>query len=260
MLLWIVSDLHLELTRGWDLPPVGARPAHDVMVVAGDLVTRMERGVDWLAERLDDRPVIYVPGNHEFYGCDIDRTVEKARDAARGTSIHVMQNDVCAIGGVTFVGATFWTDFALFGDVGLAMIRAGMAMNDYRKIRRGDYRYRLRPHDTLERNRLSRLFFAEAISTATTEKIVAVTHHGPAPEAAKAGTERNPLGSAYVNSDCARLLSGIDMWIYGHTHETRAFEAHGATVVTNAKGYGPWPPQTSEWENRNFDPGYVVEI
>jgi hypothetical protein len=35
----------------------------------------MERGVAWLLERVTDRPVIYVPGNHEFYGCDIDRTV-----------------------------------------------------------------------------------------------------------------------------------------------------------------------------------------
>jgi hypothetical protein len=31
------------------------------MVVAGDLITRMERGVQWLAERLPERPVVYVP-------------------------------------------------------------------------------------------------------------------------------------------------------------------------------------------------------
>src|SRR5258708_5300675 len=85
VLLWEVSDLHLELTRGWDLPSAGARPKFDVMVVAGDLIPRMERGVAWLRERVPDRPVIYVPGNHEGYGGDVDRTVEKAKPAPEGS-------------------------------------------------------------------------------------------------------------------------------------------------------------------------------
>ena len=46
VLLWILSDLHLELTRGWDLPSGDARPRFDVLVVAGDLIPRMERGVE----------------------------------------------------------------------------------------------------------------------------------------------------------------------------------------------------------------------
>ena len=71
----VVSDLHLELTRGWDLPSGGTRPRFDAMIVAGDLVPRMERGVAWLLERVPDRPVIYIAGNHEGYGCDVDRTV-----------------------------------------------------------------------------------------------------------------------------------------------------------------------------------------
>jgi hypothetical protein len=42
VLLWIVSDLHLVLTRGWDLPSGDARPRFHMLVVAGDLV--LERG------------------------------------------------------------------------------------------------------------------------------------------------------------------------------------------------------------------------
>ncbi|WPO42871.1 metallophosphoesterase [Tardiphaga sp. 42S5] len=60
MRIWILSDLHLESTRGWDLPPADARPQFDVLVVAGDLITRMERGVNGTVEifetkRDDDR-------------------------------------------------------------------------------------------------------------------------------------------------------------------------------------------------------------
>jgi hypothetical protein len=104
--IWILSDLHLELTRGWDLPSGAVRPGFDVLVVAGDLIPRMERGVKWLAQRVTDKPCIYLPGNHEPYGRDIDIDLEKARAAAVGTDVHVLQNDTVVIGGITFVGAT----------------------------------------------------------------------------------------------------------------------------------------------------------
>ena len=60
-------------TRDWDLPSGDARPTFDIMVVAGDLIPRAERGVRWLLESVSDRPVIYVMGNHESYGTDIAR-------------------------------------------------------------------------------------------------------------------------------------------------------------------------------------------
>ena len=117
MLLWILSDLHLEFTLGWELPSGDARPRFDVLVVAGDLIPRMERGVRWLLERVPDRPVIYVAGNHEGYGVDVDRTIKKAKEAALGSKIFVLQNDWIRLGDVTFAGATLWTDFDLFGDL-----------------------------------------------------------------------------------------------------------------------------------------------
>jgi 3',5'-cyclic AMP phosphodiesterase CpdA len=107
MRLWSLSDLHVEPTRGWDLPAANARPRFDVLVVAGDLIPRMERGVAWLRERVPDRPVIYVPGNHEGYGCDVDRTVEKAKRAAEGSKVFVLQNEAILLGNVTFAGVTF---------------------------------------------------------------------------------------------------------------------------------------------------------
>jgi hypothetical protein len=70
-----------------------ARPDFDALVVAGDLIPRAERGVKWLAERVTDRPVIFVPGNHEAYSADVERTVEKAREAAAGTTVRVLQNE-----------------------------------------------------------------------------------------------------------------------------------------------------------------------
>ncbi|QAU48843.1 metallophosphoesterase [Bradyrhizobium guangzhouense] len=259
MRLWPMSDLHLELTRGWDLPSGDARPDFDVMIVAGDLAPRMERGVAWLRERVQDRPVLYIPGNHEFYGCDIDRTVEKARATAAGTNIHVLQNDVFIIDDITFLGATMWTDFDLFDDPAYAMMVAGGVMNDYRKIRHGNYEFRLRPEHTLSRHLQSRDFIARELRKGG--RHVVISHHGPVPQAMKRGFERDISSAAYC-SDLRDLIreGAPELWIYGHTHESRDLEIRSTRLVSNAKGYGPWPGAQSSWDNPDFDDKLIIEI
>lgn len=258
MRLWILSDLHLEATRGWDLPSRNARPAFDVMIVAGDLVTRMERGARWLLARVTE-PIIYVAGNHEFWGCDVDRTVEKARLVAAGTNLHILQNNAVVINSVLFVGATLWTNFELFGNRDLAMRRAAEGMNDYHRIRKRRYVERLRPTDTLARHFESRDFIARATREARVDRTVVVTHHGCVRKAMKAGTETDILSAAYT-SDCSDLLENVDLWVYGHTHESRDFTVGRARIVSNSKGPGPWPPKQRGWDNMRFDPHYVIEI
>jgi predicted phosphodiesterase len=258
MRLWILSDLHLELTRGWDLPPVGARPDFDVLVVAGDLITRMERGVKWLLERVTDRPVVYVGGNHEFYGTDLDLSLEKARAAAAGTNVIVMENDKVQIDHVTFLGAVGWTDFNLLGDQERAMRVAGDVMNDYKKIRVDSYQRRLRPAHTLARHMETRAFLQRELSKPKTSHArVVVTHHGfHGVESVRRGHEHDLISAAY-SSDAA--IAGADLWLYGHTHERRDFVSHGR-VVTNAKGYGPPWNANETWENPGFNPNLVIEI
>jgi predicted phosphodiesterase len=259
VLLWILGDLHLELTRGWDLPAARARPDYDMLIIAGDLITRMERGVKWLLERVTDRPVLYVGGNHEAYGTDINRTLEKARQAAAGTNVHVLENNSITIDGVTFLGAVGWTDFNLLGNQERAMRTAGDVMNDYKKIRQATYTRRLRPTDTLARHIETRAFLERELSKAKTgQRRVVVTHHGfHGMESVRRGHEHDLISAAYA-SDAA--IEGADLWIYGHTHETKTFVAGGGTrVVTNSKGYGPWHSHEN-WENPDFDPYLTIEI
>jgi len=256
--LWILSDLHLELTRGWDLPAAGARPDYDVLVIAGDLITRMERGVKWIIARVTDRPVIYVGGNHESYGQDIDRDLMKARAAAADTNVFVMENDSVEIDGVTFLGAAGWTDFDLFGDPERAMRAAGEVMNDYNKIRIDNYSRRLRPAHTLARHKETRAFLQRELSKPTTGQArVVVTHHGfHGVESVRRGHEHDLISAAY-SSDAA--IEGADVWIYGHTHETKSIMVGNTLVVTNGKGYGPWRDGET-WENPDFNEHFVIEI
>jgi len=130
----------LELTRGWALPSAEARPDVDVLIVAGDLTPRAERGVRWLLDRVADRPVIYVMGNHEGYGCDLGWTLEKAKAAADGTNVRVLENETAQVGNVTFCGRRGVDDFALNGDPQSAMAVASDRMNDSKKIRIANYK------------------------------------------------------------------------------------------------------------------------
>ena len=277
MRLWTQSDLHVEPRRGWDLPAADARPCFDVLVVAGDLIPRMERGVAWLRERVPDRPVIYVPGNHESYGCDVDRTVEKAKEAAEGSKVFVLQNDAIRLGNVTFAGATLWTDFNLFGDRRRAMAVAADHMNDFRKIRISRYQDRFRPQHALARHLESRAFLETEMRKPRGGPLVVVTHHAPHSGRYFSRYQRERLSdeeilTAAYRSDLTSLmwpapnegtrnsLRPADLWIYGHTHESQDVTIGLTRVVSNAKGYGPWMPRHRTWDNARFDPNFVIEI
>jgi hypothetical protein len=72
---------------------------------------------------------VYVPGNHEFYGHDIDLTAEL--EAAAPENITVLSDDLLVLDGVRFLGSTLWTDFKLHGEgeAWFARERARRSMN-----------------------------------------------------------------------------------------------------------------------------------
>ena len=75
MSLHIFSDLHLEFAP-LEPPDIGA----DVVILAGDIHVQT-LGVGWAVETFR-RPVIYVPGNHEYYGGHFKNTLTKMKERA----------------------------------------------------------------------------------------------------------------------------------------------------------------------------------
>ena len=98
MKIHILSDLHTEFSD-FDPPETDA----DVVVLAGDIGVG-SGGIQWAARRYPKVPVIYVPGNHEFYGHDI-RDTEQSFDAV-SANIHVLSNSAHEFDGVRFLGST----------------------------------------------------------------------------------------------------------------------------------------------------------
>lgn len=250
MKLHVLSDLHLEFA------PFAPSPTDaDVVILAGDIGTRLS-GIRMARETFDGRPVVYVAGNHEYYGAAIPALTTKLRREALGTNVHLLENDAVVIDGVRFLGCTLWTDFALFGadDRHAAMLRAETGMNDFRKIRRSPRFGRLRAVDTLAFHRRSTAWLEAALAEPGPGPTVVVTHHAPHRRSVAAEYRGDPLAPAFV-SHLAPLFDGgrIDLWVHGHTHRQADYVERGVRVVSNQRGYPDEPAD-------RFDPGLVVEV
>ena len=144
MKIRVLSDLHLEFA-GWRPPPCD----EDVVVLAGD-IHEGRAGIAWARKYFRDRPIVYVPGNHEYYGRDLDELRNGLRESGRTHNVHVLDGDEVTIGGVRFLGATLWTDFELDGSdprtVERAMHRCQEGMADFQIIRRWGSTLRPRRH------------------------------------------------------------------------------------------------------------------
>ena len=105
MRLQIISDIHLELgERVFDF----SKP--DLLILAGDIHIG-QKGLVWILERIKHIPVIYVLGNHEYYKNSYPKLVHKIKQSANGTNVHILENESIILDGITFHGATLWTDF-----------------------------------------------------------------------------------------------------------------------------------------------------
>ncbi|WLH51300.1 metallophosphoesterase [Pseudomonas tolaasii] len=239
----ILSDLHIEF-EPYQPQPVDV----DLVILAGD-IHKGVRGVKWANEAFTS-PVIYVPGNHEYYGGHIDRTLEKMR-AASDSHVHVMDQDCFLFGGFRFLGVTSWTDYTATGDMSAAMALARNSMNDFKVIRVGERYRRLRPDDLIARNRLARGWLTAQLEIPFSGKTVVVTHHAPVPEVSGESADGGHLSASYTNN-WASLVGQSDFWIFGHTHCSVDTNLGGCRLVSNPKGY--------PMESTGFEPLKTIEI
>ncbi|MGO6992133.1 metallophosphoesterase [Rhizobium ruizarguesonis] len=255
MKLWVLSDLHLEFGQPFlQTPPADA----DVMICAGDVLDKgIVPSLQWLADTVAHAiPVVFVPGNHEFYSAFVQESIRDARDfAGRFPNIHFLENETVDIGGVRFIGGGLWTDFRLFGrNPQVTMSYAAHGMNDYKKIKFAKAPFRkFKPIDALRKHRETRDFIASRLREGTGLTTVVVTHHAPSPRAIDLGFRHDPLSACYA-SDLEDLLYevGPELWVHGHVHHRNDYMVGDTRVVSNPRGY-PGEPT-------GFDPNFTVEI
>jgi predicted phosphodiesterase len=253
MKLHILSDLHL----GQGLLALPDSDA-DVVILAGD-VARPKEAIAWASGFT--KTVLYVPGNHEFYGSSISSALDELRQRCEGTRIRVLDNDELVLGGVRFLGSTLWSDFRLQGDgePRVAAMQEGQRfIRDFSRIRIGgaaDAIFTPQYSATLfERNAQ---WLAAKLAQPHAGPTVVITHHAPSRRSIHPRFEGSLLNGCFV-SDAEHLLDGTRarLWIHGHTHDSFDYVVNGTRVVCNPRGYA----KDDVNENRLFDPHFQVEI
>ena len=243
--LHVVSDLHLEHDPKFRLPKTDA----DVLVLAGDIAPGL-RGMGAFFKV--GKPVLYVPGNHEYYGENLPGLQAAMRLYAKPSGITVLDNEEVVIEGVRFLGATLWTDFALYGasrrDESIAY--ADKHLNDYITIRNAQGGW-LTARETIELHVKAVAWLGSKLAEPFDGATVIITHHAPHPNSVHERFNGRLLNSAFV-SNLTPLMGKAPLWIHGHTHNCFDYTVAGTRVVANPKGYGD--------ENPAFDPAFVITV
>ncbi len=253
MKLNILSDLHLS-SGGFERPENDA----DVVILAGD-IARPREAVAWA--RHFDKPVLYVAGNHEFYGGSLDGTAAELARLCVGTRIHVLDNAPVVIGPVRFLGSTLWTDFEVFGEgqtKAAAMAEGQHLMRDFSRIRlaeAGDAIFS--PDDSAALFERDARWLDTTLDTPHDGPTVVITHHAPSRKSIHPRFAHSLLSACFV-SDAERLLgsSRVQLWIHGHTHDSFDYRVNGTRVVCNPRGYA----RDGINENSRFDPDLTIEV
>lgn len=243
----VLSDLHLELGP-WQAPQAEA----DVVVLAGDIHAGTH-GLHWAHRQFPNVPVIYVPGNHEYYDEELEDALALLRREAQRVGIHLLDGNEVRVAGVRFLGATLWTDFALHGGAAgtlkESMAYADQAMADFELIRYRGRRFEAKLSRSLH---LGQVQWLEASLAAGTDgPIVIVTHHLPHRLSIAPRYEGHPLTAAFASDLDHLVRSPVALWIHGHTHEPCDYRVNGTRVVCNPRGYE---------DHDGFDPVLVIEL
>ncbi|KQW47204.1 MULTISPECIES: metallophosphoesterase [unclassified Ensifer] len=254
MKAWIISDLHLEFGEAFSVSP--PRDA-DILICAGDLLTKgIVPSIEWLAKIATSIPVVFVAGNHEYYGGSVQEGIRDGRLLReRHPNVHFLENEAVTIGNVTFLGGTLWTDFRVSGrDPAIAMAAAEAGMNDYRKIKLSKQPYRkFKPIHAYRMHQETRSFLTSTLSRTAERKTMVVTHHAPSGRSIAQAFSGDPLSACYASDlDDLVIEQGPAVWVHGHVHHRVDYQIGQTRVISNPRGY--------PGESSGFDPDLVVEI
>ena len=246
MKIWYGSDLHTDFWDGENITKF-VKKDYDLYIFAGDLSEW--RGGDSkkkVFNHLEDKRVIWVPGNHEFYQGEFYSVLDDALsyDSENRTCLKDGFIDFPEEG-IRIFGSTFWTDFG--GDP-RNMEVAKAYMNDYRMIMES------KPGSVLfETESALREHFSarEALKKAWRTlpegyRMIVVSHHAPSFRSISKKHRRpgymelSRLNNAYAsNLEDWLKEEGIfpSAWIHGHIHERVCYDLDGMLVVSNPFGY-----------------------
>jgi len=246
------SDLHLEFPHNKEFiknnPII---PSAKTLVLAGDILPfQLIDDFSYFFDDLSDKfeHVYWIPGNHEYYGADINFRSNSFCEKIR-TNINLINNQSVKIDNTNLIFSTLWSKI---GEENRFIIQN--TLTDFKAIKDGEYLLEIEKFNSLHKNAVD--FLTTTLNTFKNEKNVVISHHIPTflnyPEEHR---------QSNVNQGFATELhdliyeSSIDYWIYGHHHShVPEFEINNTKLINNQLGYVKFN------KNKLFKTDIVIEV
>jgi UDP-2,3-diacylglucosamine pyrophosphatase LpxH len=278
----VISDCHLDFA---DL----TLPGGDILILSGDIFEaknlkkemynpkmvlleheqedkRPDRYYRFILEECSAkyREVIYVMGNHEFYGFKFHKTYNQIKSQLPA-NVHLLEKESLVLDGVLFLGATLWTD--MNGQDPITMWQMQHTMNDYRAItmlnEEKHVYHRLQPEYTVKEYLKTVDYFRCELKANRAREggalpVVVVTHHSPSKLSTHPRYQDEIIMNGAYSSDLSELIFDnpeIRVWTHGHTHEPFDYMLGETRILCNPRGYKYHESRADE-----FDPTIGFEI
>jgi Icc-related predicted phosphoesterase len=235
----IFSDLHFEFHPDHGRELIETLADAEVAICAGDLSNAqgLANALRLLCARYPS--VIFVAGNHEFYGGRVDEVRQLLQElTVELPNLHYLENSMCEIEGRKFIGSTLWFRPTTETD------RLANYINDFQLIENAQsaiYAENAKAIQFLEEN--------------VTSDTIVVTHHLPTLQCVHPKYAGSPINCFFV-CDVEELIQRAQppVWVHGHTHSSNYFQLGKTTIICNPFGYA------NHEENPGFRPDLLVEI
>jgi len=247
MKIQFVSDIHLEIRPNSFRRFL--RPVGDILVLAGNIGRPFQRIFEqflhWCSLKFPI--VVFVPGNHEYYGSSISKVNSKLQIVCKKYGVYYLEKDLLEIPELNLVilGTTLWSDIP--HENSFDVLRS---VEDYRSI------YGWSPRIVEEHYMASKNWLTQQIDFYKFHNpeydIIVVTHHAPEiSHTISPDFLEEPESCSYA-SNCTDLMKGVKLWFYGHTQYNNDFTIGKTQVLSNQRGCREYPIGGQQYKKDTF--------
>ena len=257
MKIRVWSDLHIDgatFAEGENCRKMSSYHRDEILVLAGDTSNSAISTLQYANSFANKfHAIIVVLGNHEFYKGFPYSDVSDLKNIAI-KNVHLLDKEAIQVSGITFIGATLWTDF---NDDPRIELVAQRGINDFNLMY-------VSAHEKvtplwMRKKHLEELEYIRQMTKVVKGPKVIITHFPPLREFQHprwGSVNQNPLNAYFMTNNVEIYDWEFDAWICGHTHDGKQFEVAGKKFVCNPRGYA----YRGEPENKDFDPNLILEI
>lgn len=234
MKIRLLSDLHTEFRPDPQAQQYFDYNGEDVLVLAGDIASGSSNAFNQIKKfrNAGFKDIIFVPGNHEYYGTEIsDFDAKMKLKCASIPDVHFLNPGWVKIKDTVFIGGTLWTNFRCNP---IAELDAASMIADFRIIKH------FRPELAALKYYEHLKTFEQAYKAFPNERKVFVSHFLPAVEciSPRFRASDNLLNNYFAN-DLGNWIETLDnsTWLFGHTHDSVDINVGTTRLIANPYGY-----------------------